>query len=174
MQTVARVFQSFSDFYKEINPATLSGALDVIVVENQQGELNCSPFHVRFGKIKLLRANERNVEFKVNGKVIDFPMKVGEAGEAFFVVETSDNVPTEFMTSPVQAPVIDSEQEQVPVFHLDEESNTTTPRAFSRSSLYLNDEEQKQQSLPDSSTLTQLIHSDEYPLSDSEVTEQLL
>ncbi len=38
----------------EINPSTLSGAIDVIVVEQADGTLACSPFHVRFGKFKLL------------------------------------------------------------------------------------------------------------------------
>jgi phosphatidate phosphatase PAH1 len=28
------------------------------------------------------------VEIQVNGEIVDIPMKVGDAGEAFFVVET--------------------------------------------------------------------------------------
>jgi phosphatidate phosphatase LPIN len=33
-----------------MNPATLSGAIDVIVVEQPDGTLLSTPFHVRFGK----------------------------------------------------------------------------------------------------------------------------
>ncbi len=67
----------------------MSGAIDVIVIEQPDGELTCTPFHVRFGKLKLLRPSDKVVEMQVNGTtVVDIPMKVGEAGEAFFVVET--------------------------------------------------------------------------------------
>ena len=48
-------------FYTEINPATLSGAIDIIVVRGPNGELVSSPFHVRFGKLKLLRPQDKVV-----------------------------------------------------------------------------------------------------------------
>ena len=41
--------------------ATLSGAIDVIVVEQESGDLACSPFHVRFGKFSLLLPSEKKV-----------------------------------------------------------------------------------------------------------------
>ena len=40
-------FQLFQEFYSEINAATLTGAIDVIVVEQEDGTLVSSPFHVR-------------------------------------------------------------------------------------------------------------------------------
>lgn len=88
MQFVGKVVSTVSEFYKEINPATLSGAIDIVVVERKNGELACSPFHVRFGKLKLLRPQEKVVEVLVNGNPTDLHMKVGDAGEAFFVIET--------------------------------------------------------------------------------------
>ncbi|KAG0057915.1 Nuclear elongation and deformation protein 1, partial [Linnemannia elongata] len=51
MQSVGSFFSTVSKFYNEINPATLSGAIDVVVVEQANGDLACSPFHVRFGKL---------------------------------------------------------------------------------------------------------------------------
>ena len=54
-----------SQYYKEINPSTLTGAIDVIVVElpSEDGstELICSPFHVRFGKLQVLHPAEKKV-----------------------------------------------------------------------------------------------------------------
>ena len=44
-----------------INPATLSGAIDVIVVEQPDGSLKCTPFHVRFGKLFVFRPREKVV-----------------------------------------------------------------------------------------------------------------
>jgi phosphatidate phosphatase LPIN len=89
MHAISRVFTTVSEFYKDLNPATLSGAIDVIVVERPDGTLHCSPFHVRFGKMHLLRPQEKNVELFINSKPVPFAMKVGEAGEAFFVVESN-------------------------------------------------------------------------------------
>jgi phosphatidate phosphatase LPIN len=61
MQFVGKVFTTVSEFYKDLNPATLSGAIDVVVVEQSDGQLACSPFHVRFGKLSLLRPQEKVV-----------------------------------------------------------------------------------------------------------------
>ena len=51
----------FQDFYSEINAATLTGAIDVIVVQQEDGSYKCSPFHVRFGKLGVLKAREKIV-----------------------------------------------------------------------------------------------------------------
>lgn len=96
-----------------INPATLSGAIDVIVVRcvDASGEvtLSSSPFHVRFGKLQVLRAAEKRVVIKMPNNlpaphIVPFGMKVGESGEAFFVLETTESVPEELLTSPVVMP----------------------------------------------------------------------
>ena len=65
MQYVRNISDSVSTAWNSINPSTLSGAIDVIVVEQEDGSLACSPFHVRFGKFSLLRPYEKKVEFKV-------------------------------------------------------------------------------------------------------------
>ena len=88
MQYVRSLSGSVSKTWNSINPATLSGAIDVIVIEQEDGELYylllnqclqtmydfmlmlafamigtyaCSPFHVRFGKFSLLRPFEKKV-----------------------------------------------------------------------------------------------------------------
>ena len=52
-------------YYKDINPSTLTGAIDVIVVrrttDSGDEELACSPFHVRFGKFQVLRPADKKV-----------------------------------------------------------------------------------------------------------------
>lgn len=105
MQYVRTISTSVSTAWNSINPATLSGAIDVIVVEQEDGSLSCSPFHVRFGKFSLLRPSDKKVEFKVNGVKQEYSMKLGEGGEAFFVFETTDNVPQSMQTSPLVSPV---------------------------------------------------------------------
>ncbi|KAJ5614534.1 hypothetical protein N7528_008188 [Penicillium herquei] len=104
MQYVRSLSGSVSKTWNSINPATLSGAIDVIVIEQEDGTLACSPFHVRFGKFSLLRPFEKKVEFKVNGIKQDYAMKLGEAGEAFFVFETTDEIPASLQTSPLVSP----------------------------------------------------------------------
>jgi phosphatidate phosphatase LPIN len=104
MQYVRNLSDSVSTAWNSINPATLSGAIDVIVVERDDGSLACSPFHVRFGKFSLLRPYEKKVEFRVNGTKQHYSMKLGEGGEAFFVFETSDSIPESMQTSPLVSP----------------------------------------------------------------------
>ncbi|KAI1982029.1 lipin Ned1 [Ophidiomyces ophidiicola] len=104
MQYVRSISGSVSKTWNSINPATLSGAIDVIVIEQEDGTLACSPFHVRFGKFSLLRPYEKKVEFCVNGVKQDYAMKLGEGGEAFFVFETTNQVPESLQTSPVVSP----------------------------------------------------------------------
>ncbi len=104
MQYVRNLSDSVSTAWNSINPATLSGAIDVIVVEHEDGDLSCSPFHVRFGKFSLLRPYEKKVEFRVNGVKQDYSMKLGEGGEAFFVFETTENIPESLQTSPLVSP----------------------------------------------------------------------
>ena len=104
MQYVRSISGSVTKTWNSINPATLSGAIDVVVVEQEDGSLACSPFHVRFGKFSLLRPYEKKVEFKVNGAKQDYAMKLGEGGEAFFVFETSEDIPEGLQTSPLISP----------------------------------------------------------------------
>lgn len=61
MNSLVKVFSNFKEFYSEINGATLTGAIDVVVVEQPDGTFLSSPFHVRFGKLGVLRSREKIV-----------------------------------------------------------------------------------------------------------------
>lgn len=116
MQYVGRAIGSVSKTWSSINPATLSGAIDVIVVEHPDGTLACSPFHVRFGKFQILKPSQKKVEVLVNGKSTNVPMKLGESGEAYFVFETSadaDDIPEELLASPVISAASSPEQSPI-------------------------------------------------------------
>lgn len=60
-QLAGQVIVTVKELYKGINQATLSGCIDVIVVRQQDGTYQCSPFHVRFGKLGVLRSKEKVV-----------------------------------------------------------------------------------------------------------------
>jgi len=64
MSFITTFMKNVKDFYSEINAATLTGAIDVIVVEHEDGSLNSSPFHVRFGKMGVLKSREKIVSRK--------------------------------------------------------------------------------------------------------------
>lgn len=93
-----------------LNTATLSGAVDIIVVQHpvladteldksEETEMceraeehgkkkNCyftsTPFHIRFGKLKLLNAAEHIVQIKINNRPVELKMKLGAEGVAYF------------------------------------------------------------------------------------------
>ncbi|KAJ1532045.1 hypothetical protein ONE63_000676 [Megalurothrips usitatus] len=106
MNYIGKFISNFRDFYNEINTATLTGAIDVIIVEQPDGTFTCSPFHVRFGKLGVLRSREKVVDIEINGEPLDIHMKLGESGEAFFVEEVSsdelsEDVPPHLACSPI-------------------------------------------------------------------------
>ncbi|XP_073647681.1 phosphatidate phosphatase LPIN1 isoform X4 [Tursiops truncatus] len=103
-QLAGQVFVTVKELYKGLNPATLSGCIDIIVVRQPNGNLQCSPFHVRFGKMGVLRSREKVVDIEINGEAVDLHMKLGDNGEAFFVQETDNDqevIPVHLATSPI-------------------------------------------------------------------------
>ena len=56
---LVRMISGLYSAYSNLNGATLTGAIDVIVVEHEDGSLHCSPFHVRFGKASVLSSKEK-------------------------------------------------------------------------------------------------------------------
>lgn len=83
-----------------VNSATFSGAVDILVVPQEDGSYACTSWHVRFGKLQLLNTSEKKIHVRVNDKEIKgMRMRVGRAGEAYFVSETSSKPPPEFQAS---------------------------------------------------------------------------
>lgn len=106
MQYVGKVGGYVYNQWNAINPATLLGAIDIIVIEQPDGSLHCSPWHIRFGKFQIIRPLQKKIDLYVNDIKTDLPMKLGEGGEAFFVFETADHdlVSKSVLTSPVISP----------------------------------------------------------------------
>ncbi|WFD35937.1 phosphatidate phosphatase [Malassezia cuniculi] len=140
MQYVGKLVSSvYNTITPSINPSTLTGAIDVIVVErevetdvevaNEDGttstvrrrttELSGSPFHVRFGKMSVIRPADRKVTLHLNGSPdpLPFAMKVADDGEAHFVMEidndSSGDVPSSLVTSPIVSATSDEENAQL-------------------------------------------------------------
>lgn len=84
-QLAGQVIVTVKELYKGINQATLSGCIDVIVVRQQDGTYQCSPFHVRFGKLGVLRSKEK----VVSAECIPFPRRVKSSVALQRALETS-------------------------------------------------------------------------------------
>ncbi|XP_029313594.1 phosphatidate phosphatase LPIN2-like isoform X2 [Cottoperca gobio] len=103
-QLAGQVLVTVKELYKGINQATLSGCIDVVVVRQPDGTFQCSPFHVRFGKLGVLRSREKVIDIEINGEPVELHMKLGDNGESFFVRETEQHneiVPAHLVTSPI-------------------------------------------------------------------------
>uniref|UniRef100_A0A673BK23 Lipin 2 n=2 Tax=Sphaeramia orbicularis TaxID=375764 RepID=A0A673BK23_9TELE len=103
-QLAGQVLVTVKELYKGINQATLSGCIDVIVVRQPDGTFQCSPFHVRFGKLGVLRSREKVIDIEINGEPVELHMKLGDNGEAFFVREMEQQnevIPAHLVTSPI-------------------------------------------------------------------------
>ena len=67
------------------NISGFSGDIDIIVIKNNDNHFNSSPFYVRFGKYKILNANEKIVSIYINNVLSKYKMKLGKSGEAHFI-----------------------------------------------------------------------------------------
>ncbi|KAK4799672.1 hypothetical protein SAY86_025037 [Trapa natans] len=64
------------------------GAVDIIVVQQQDGSFRSTPWYVRFGKFQgVLKGAEKIVDISVNGTDANFHMHLDNSGEAYFVRE---------------------------------------------------------------------------------------
>ncbi|GLT47873.1 hypothetical protein SLA2020_215320 [Shorea laevis] len=64
------------------------GAIDVIVVRQQDGTFRSTPWYVRFGKFQgVLKGAEKIVRIEVNDAEADFHMYLDNSGEAYFISE---------------------------------------------------------------------------------------
>ena len=68
-----------------------TGAIDVIAIRRADGSLCCSPFHVKLGKASK-KGERRLVTLRVNSEDVSLSMKLGPAGEAFFVEKARDYI----------------------------------------------------------------------------------
>jgi phosphatidate phosphatase LPIN len=89
LQRVSSVLSGLKQWYNEINPATLTGAIDVIVVEQADGTFVSSPFHVRFGKLGVLKAKEKIVSYIFNYIQVNLCQKL------LFLHQLTHNMTTE-------------------------------------------------------------------------------
>ena len=64
--------------------ATLSGCIDIICCIQEDGSIKCTPFHVRFGKLKVLHSKEKEISIKINGQLQEVKMKLEKSGEGYF------------------------------------------------------------------------------------------
>lgn len=69
-QLAETVFVTVKELYRGLNPATLTGCIDVVVVRQPDNSFQCSPFHVRFGKLGVLRSKEKVVSGACPGTVL--------------------------------------------------------------------------------------------------------
>lgn len=72
--------------------ATLTGSIDIVVCEREDKTLSSTAFHVRFGKLKVLRTSKKQLMLIVNGVDSGLKMKLGSGGEGYFEYETDADI----------------------------------------------------------------------------------
>ena len=68
----------------------LSGAMDILVIEEPEGEYRSSSFHVRFGSLKVLHSKEQDIDIYINGRKKNVKMKLANCGDAYFLYDELD------------------------------------------------------------------------------------
>uniref|UniRef100_A0A7C9AMV7 phosphatidate phosphatase n=1 Tax=Opuntia streptacantha TaxID=393608 RepID=A0A7C9AMV7_OPUST len=69
------------------------GAVDIIVVQQQDGSFRSTPWYVQFGKFQgVLKGAEKVVRINVNGVEANFHMYLDNSGEAYFIREVDSGL----------------------------------------------------------------------------------
>lgn len=81
------------------------GAVDIVVVQQQDGSFKSSPWYVRFGKFQgVLKTREKVVNIAVNGVEAGFHMYLDSNGEAYFLRNADSNIEEgDFVVSPASS-----------------------------------------------------------------------
>jgi len=115
MDYVYRLAANVKYFYDSMNPAYLSGAIDVIVVEQPDGTYLSTPFHVRFGRYGVFNSDDKIIDIEINDEEKNLKMKLGENGVAFFAEEPEkgEKVPFYLATSQIPTSSSSSDREEM-------------------------------------------------------------
>jgi len=82
----------------KINSATLSGAIDVVFVEQDDGTYRSTPFQVRFGKMGVVWAKKKIIDIEINGQEVELKMILDDYGVAYFEDKSDIDSDEEEMT----------------------------------------------------------------------------
>jgi phosphatidate phosphatase LPIN len=99
-----KVVKGIGQAVAEVNPSTLSGATDIIIVELPDGSRKSSPFHVRFGKFKAVYPKDRIVDVYCNDEQASFCLRLSKSGEAHVLPTGNPGLLLSPLTSPTLSP----------------------------------------------------------------------
>ena len=70
-----------------VNPTTLSGCMDIVVIRQPDGTYKSSPFHIRFGKFKVFSNARKTVHISINNEESrQVMMRLSASGQAYFPI----------------------------------------------------------------------------------------
>jgi phosphatidate phosphatase PAH1 len=80
-----------------MNKSSFSFAMDVIVIQHQDNSFSSSPFYVNFGRFKLARSSNTQVQLVINDIPSSIFMVLSRSGRGHFIrFQTSGNLTAEF------------------------------------------------------------------------------
>lgn len=90
MYAVGKISDYISSVAGPFQP--FGGAVDIIVVQQQDGTFKSTPWYVRFGKFQgILKRSEAIVTVMVNGVKTNFPLYLDSTGAAYFLKEVESD-----------------------------------------------------------------------------------
>lgn len=90
MYAVGKIGDYISSVAGPFHP--FGGAVDIIVVQQQDGSFKSTPWYVKFGKFQgVLKRSEAIVTVTVNGVGADFPLYLDNTGAAYFLKEVESD-----------------------------------------------------------------------------------
>jgi phosphatidate phosphatase PAH1 len=84
----------FSSAAEVCNPkkGTISGVMDVIVIRRPDGSMASTPFHVKFGRFKVMKSNKIKVDIYINKQKSEISMELIANGRAVFIRKSDSDL----------------------------------------------------------------------------------
>ena len=75
-----------------LGSSSTCGAIDIVAVRQDDDTIRCSPFHVKFpAPVRNHPKEHKRISLRVNGEEVKVSMRLGSAGEAFFIVKNNEH-----------------------------------------------------------------------------------
>ena len=105
------------------------------MVQQEDGSFKSSPFHVRFGKMALIKTKDLTVDIEINNKPVDLHMKLSEAGDAYFVdesqIDLTPNSPLPLMSTSIESLASEDREKSKSVVDLEQHHMSVSSETLS-------------------------------------------
>lgn len=138
---IQKFISSFNNVI-DYNTSSFTGSMDIIVIKDSEGNLKSTPFHLKFGKFKVLNYKNKKIEVYINGEKTGITMKINKNGNCYF----KEYIEGEYDNNELSDDILSSDNEYLPT---DNKLFEKLPKSEDKDTTIMNKKKVKTQSNED-------------------------